>query len=143
MASLFLALILNIAPGLGLGVNSGLDILGRIVDSYEHEHLYTWSGKLTETIVARTTRFLSQYKKKKVADGIYKVADIYIYSPEYFCPKNYYTGELHITANTRSIHHYTSTWVKVTDNVWSKVKKRTTMFSYRFYGSLIWPLLRR
>lgn len=36
---------------------------------------------------------------------------IRIYPKDYFCPKDYYTGQLEITGNTRSIHHYDATWV--------------------------------
>lgn len=36
--------------------------------------------------------------------------DIYIYPPEYFCPMNYYTGEIIIMKNIRLIHHYSESW---------------------------------
>ena len=32
------------------------------------------------------------------------------YPREYFAPKDYFTGLLHRTANTYSIHHYSATW---------------------------------
>ena len=42
---------------------------------------------------------------------IQKIADVTIYPPEYFCPKNYETGEINITENTYSIHHYDPSWI--------------------------------
>lgn len=33
-----------------------------------------------------------------------------IYPVDYFCPMNYDTGEITITENTYSIHHYTASW---------------------------------
>jgi len=132
---------LGVNPGLGLGVNPGLGLIKEIVESYQKEHLYTWKGKLTETIVARTTRFINKHSREELGNGIYKAAGVFVYPPEYFCPKNYYTGELNITSNTRSIHHYSATWVKKTDTIKKKIIKRTTYFSYRLWGSLIYPLL--
>lgn len=131
---------LGVAPGLGLGVNPGLGLVKKIVESYQKEHLYTWKGKLTETIVARTTRFINSYKHEPLENDIYKAAGVFVYPPEFFCPKNYYTGELNITPNTRSIHHYSATWVKETDTIMKKIRKRTSFFSYRLWGSLIYPL---
>ena len=33
-----------------------------------------------------------------------------IYPVDYFCPMNYDTGEITITENTYSIHHYAASW---------------------------------
>ena len=48
-----------------------------------------------------------------------------IYPPEYFCPLNYYTGEMNITENSRSIHHYMATWT-------SKWEKRIIYINRKF-----------
>lgn len=52
------------------------------------------------------------FKKYGFADKneIQKVQGITIYPSEYFCPVNPATGELKITENTRTIHHYAATW---------------------------------
>ena len=41
---------------------------------------------------------------------IQQVLDLTCYPREYFAPKDYFTGRLHVTKNTYSIHHYDSTW---------------------------------
>ena len=38
-------------------------------------------------------------------------AGVWIYPKEYFCPKDYESKELIITANTRTIHHYDGSWM--------------------------------
>lgn len=129
---------LKIAPGLGLGVNPGLGLFKEILESYQKDHVYTWSGKITMSIVNRTTKFLKTYRPQRLSNGIFEIANIYIYPPEYFCPKDYETGKMNITPNTRSIHHYTATWTFRTINIWEKIKKRLEFVSYRFYGSFIW-----
>ena len=37
---------------------------------------------------------------------------ITIFPKDYFCPKSYDTGELHITKNTYTIHHFAGSWIK-------------------------------
>ena len=41
---------------------------------------------------------------------IQQVLDLTCYPREYFSPKDYFTGLLHCTPNTYSIHHYSATW---------------------------------
>ncbi|CZQ96563.1 nucleotide-diphospho-sugar transferases [Trichococcus palustris] len=38
------------------------------------------------------------------------INDHAIFTAEYFCPKNYYTGKLRVTDNTYSIHWFNSSW---------------------------------
>ena len=49
-------------------------------------------------------------KGLKNTSGIQEVEGIFIYPSEYFCPINVVTDKLHVTENTRSIHHYAATW---------------------------------
>ena len=62
------------------------------------------------TVVAFTTAHLKRYgltDKKEIQ----LVEGIWIYPEEYFCPVNYITGRLLLTPNTRSMHHYNSSWL--------------------------------
>ena len=60
----------------------------------------------------KVTRFLDYDHKKVLDGGIVSVNDLLIYPIEYFCPLDYYTGQMNITENTRTIHHYMASWVK-------------------------------
>lgn len=60
-------------------------------------------------MVEYTTNILKKYGLK-AKNEIQCINGIYIYPSDYFCPMNYYTGQIKITENSRSIHHYTSSW---------------------------------
>lgn len=101
-----------IAPGLGLGFAPGLGVIREILDQYM-DIRFIKNGKANETTVVKyATDIVQRHKINKYKDGIDVIDDgIYLYSPEYFCPLNYYTGKLTITDNTRTIHHYTASWM--------------------------------
>ena len=79
---------------------------------YNHHHLVKWNGRHTGNVTLQATQFLDYNHKEVLEDDIVKVSGLFIYPIEYFCPLNYYTGEMNITNNTRTIHHYMASWVK-------------------------------
>lgn len=100
----------RVNPGLGLGVNSGLGLIKRMLDFYEGKHFkFIPDGIGQLTIVHIATEVLNQAGLKQ-QPGIQLVNDVWIYPTEYFCPINLKTGRIHIEANTRTIHHYAGTW---------------------------------
>ncbi len=102
---------LGVAPGLGLGVAPGLGLVKKMLDFYEGQHfVYEANMRNQITVVHIATQVLLKCGLKMVK-GIQRVEDdCYIYPAEYFCPINVTTGRLHVTANTRTIHHYAATW---------------------------------
>lgn len=101
---------LGVAPGLGLGVNPGLGLYGEILDIYMDKHYILPDGTYSrETVVTITTDLLCKYGLKNISD-IQEVAGVLIYPKEYFCPKDYRTGIMKTTKQTRSIHHYDASW---------------------------------
>jgi len=112
-------------PGLGLGVAPGLGLIAELLSFYQNHHYISWTGfhKSTETIVEITTRILENHSSKNIGNGITEYKDLYVYSPEYFCPKDYSTGELRITSNTKSIHHYAATWLSK-ETICQKITRR-------------------
>jgi hypothetical protein len=83
-----------------------------MVNYYNHHHFAGWNGKNTGNVTLQATKFLD-YTHKEVLEGdVVRVSGLFIYPIEYFCPLNYYTGEMNITENTRTIHHYMASWVK-------------------------------
>lgn len=101
---------LAVAPGLGLGVNPGLGLYGELLNLYAGFHFLKENGDLDlKTVVDYTTELLVSHGLNNSSE-IQKVAGIWIYPKEYFCPIDYRTNQMIITANTRSIHHYAASW---------------------------------
>ncbi|MDY5036481.1 MAG: glycosyltransferase [Prevotella sp.] len=109
-------------PGLGLGVAPGLGLIRKIMDYYEQAQFeFHPDIKTQETVVAITTRILREHGLKDVK-GIQEVEGVWIYPSEYFCPINITTMRLHITSNTRTIHHYAGTWIDNKRSIKTKLK---------------------
>ena len=109
----------SVAPGLGLAANPGLALYRKILDYYEKSHFIMSDGSLNQiTVVMYTTEYLKRYGLKQPVISVQKVADIYVYPADYFCPMDYETGEITLTENTRSIHHYMASWFNPHEKKW-------------------------
>jgi len=56
---------------------------------------------------------------------------ITVYPRDYFCPKSYYTGEIHLTENTVVIHHFEGSWHSPWEKFKFKVHKKLDSKLYR------------
>lgn len=102
----------SVNPGLGLGVVSGLGLMKKMLDMYESRHfVYEQVMKNQITVVHIATQMLLDCGLRPIS-GIQEVAGVRIYPSEYFCPIKVTTGRMHITENTRTIHHYAGTWAE-------------------------------
>lgn len=118
----------TVNPGLGLLASPGLDLYRDILASYEVDYFVRADGSINlTTVVTRTTKILRSCGLKDVP-GIQVVAGVTIYPSEYFNPKDFRTGKINVTANTRSIHHFGMSWYSESDkyrhNLESKLLKR-------------------
>ncbi len=101
---------MDVNPGLGMGATPREAFYKELLDGYADRHFFTADGNFDfTTIVEYTTDHLIKYGLQNSND-IQKVRDILIYPKEYFCPMDYQTGELNVTENTCSIHHFTASW---------------------------------
>ena len=100
----------TVALGLGLAANPGLGLYQALLVSYQGDHFVNPDGSFDETtIVIRTTEVLLEHGLDQ-KPGIQNVGSVWLYPSEYFNPKDFLTGEIHITDNTRSIHHFSMSW---------------------------------
>lgn len=100
-----------INPGLGLAVEPGHPFIKELIDDYHHSSFKKVDGSLDlTTIVDRTTDFLKKHGLED-KNEIQTVAGITIYPDDYFCPIEVSSHRLVITENTRSIHHFSASWV--------------------------------
>ena len=114
-----------VAPGLGLGVNPGLGLYRELLDKYATLHFLKEDGSLNQkTIVSYTTELLQEKGLRGLPNDVEFCGGVYIYPSEYFCPKDYYTGKIHITPHTVSIHHYDASWKSKS----SELKKKIAVF---------------
>jgi len=99
-----------VAPGLGLGVNPGLELYGELLRLYAGIHFTKADGTLNlKTVVDYTTELLCKHGLQNTNE-IQECAGVWIYPQEYFCPISVDDGKLRITPNTVSIHHYAQSW---------------------------------
>jgi hypothetical protein len=118
------------AAGLGIGCNAGLGIVYQIMQLYSTLHFVNSDGTYNlHTVVDYVTAILKQHglisnNKLQQVDGFT------IYPTEYFAPKSAITGELIITRNTHSIHHYDASWITEREKPYYIMKRRLC----RFFG---------
>ncbi|MGM9947033.1 glycosyltransferase family 32 protein [Floccifex sp.] len=98
-----------INPGLGIAAPAHHPFYEEMLNIYNKSSFYNVSGEVDlSTVVYKSTLLLEKYGYKENLNE--KILGITIYPSDYFCPKNYMTGNLIITKNTRSIHHYSASW---------------------------------
>ncbi|WP_418210488.1 glycosyltransferase family 32 protein [Bacteroides zhangwenhongii] len=120
---------LAVAPGLGIGCNSGLKLYQSVLERYENLHFLLKDGNFNSFAVVRITTEALLNEGLKYTNEIQKVADIWIYPVDYFNPLDDATGRLNITSNTRSIHWYSKTWLPT-----SPLKIKLIRFCHRHFG---------
>lgn len=130
---------LNPATGLGMAAPVQHPFYAQVLAAYKTKHFVNWKGKNIETVVGIISDLINSEKYTKDMNDIVYVKDIYVYPPEYFCPLNFYTGELIITNNTRSIHHYQASWVNKEENIFRRIKRRLHNIYVRIITAFIHP----
>lgn len=119
----------QVAPGLGLGAEPDMTFYKEALETYSHLSFLNEDGTLNQkTIVAYNTELLIKNGMLPTNER-QQVAKIWIYPVEYFNPLDDLTGKLRITENTRSIHWYSKTWLKV-----NPMKAWLSRMSHRLFG---------
>lgn len=126
----------EVNPGLGIGAEPRMKLYKELMDLYENESFIDSLGNMNlKNVVVRTTSILLKHGFLS-NDNIEYISNVYIYPTDYFCPKNYYTGEVCITKNTRTIHHYDASWLSKYDvkahNIMKKKKKNIIEYKVRY-----------
>lgn len=103
--------------GQGFGAEPHNPIIKAHMDVYEDVDFVLEDGSLNKIPSPKyTTALLVRYGLDRKRNEIQNLGEIIVYPQEYFCPKDYYTGEIHKTANTFSIHHYDASWLPDDEN---------------------------
>ena len=129
----------KVAPGLGLGVEPGHPIYRALLDHYANQQFLDADGNiLGGTVVTHNTQVLAEHGLQPTND-LQQVDGIWIYPIDYFNPLDDATGRLNKTANTRSIHWYSKTWV----SNYGPVRLWVTRWIHRLFGVNALAWLRR
>lgn len=114
----------TVNPGLGLAASPGLELYELILNSYQSDEFVRADGTFDQTtVVTRTTEILRSHGLKD-APGVQNVAGVAIYPSEYFNPKDFRTGEINVTTNTRSIHHFGMSWYSESEKYRHEVESK-------------------
>lgn len=102
---------IGIAPGLILGSKKKSCVIKKLLDGYADRKFVKSDGSLdTSTVVRYATKLFVEMGFNM--NGMYQcINGFHVYPSEYFCPMNYITGEIKITPNTYTIHHYAESWL--------------------------------
>ena len=82
----------------------------RLLNTYRDRHFlingeYDLTTNVTMmTEICKNFGFIANNKKQLVCD-------LTLYPKDFFCPKDYRTGEIHLTNNTYTIHHFNGSWL--------------------------------
>lgn len=126
----------DINPGLGIGAVANLDVYREILDYYSTLHFINPDRTFNVvTVVKHTSRVLCRHGLRNVP-AVQTVAGINIYPYDYFNPFDNATGKMMKTANTRSIHWYSMTWIENKN----PIRTFATRLIHRVFGvnSLAW-----
>lgn len=102
----------SVATGLGFGAEAGQPLVRAMLDDYRDIPFLRDDGTRDMTpCPVRNTDSLLPFGLR--ADGTrQEVCGLQFFPQDYFCPISLRTGELHITNNTYSIHHFDASWME-------------------------------
>ena len=110
-----------INTGMGFGARPHNPVIRANKDAYHHLSFCNADGSLNLITCPRVTSEILARHGAKMNNTFQKLEHITLYPKEYFCPLNYYTGVLHITDNTFSIHHFSMSWMEQKDIQWHNI----------------------
>ena len=108
---------ITINPGLGFGMEKNVIIISDLMKIYQNSH-FICEGSIVKAknIVEITTDYLLKNGLVNT-NKVQLCCGCTIYPKDYFCPIDYNTRELKITANTRTIHHYAESWIPLSTKI--------------------------
>ncbi len=107
--------VLNVAIGLGFAVEPHNPILREILDFYESHHYIYPDGHMEQITIVKIVTDILKRRGLSRSDVPVEVDGITVYPWDYFCPVEFLSSKLEITENTRTIHHYSASWMSWSD----------------------------
>lgn len=88
----------------------GFKLFRTLLEDYENRNFILSNGEMDLTTNVEAITRLCLSKGLKLNNMFQVIEGFSLYPKEVFCPKNYQTGEIEITKNTVTIHHFSGTW---------------------------------
>ena len=121
-------LLIKVATGLGFGAEAGNEVLGSMLNDYEHIHFIKEDGSFDlTTCPVRNSKSLYKYGYKD-ENRTQKFLGGTIYPAEYFCPKEAGRYTDNYSENTLTIHHYSGSWLPKSVRVFIPLKRCVKRF---------------
>ena len=100
----------SVTTGL-MGSEKGGEWVRRMLEEYDGISFLREDGSmdLTTNVVRISNRTEREYGLVR-RDSYQDLGDVTFYPHDYFCPKDWESGEIRITENTHVIHHFAATW---------------------------------
>lgn len=121
-----------------MACEKGFRLFSEFLGYYDNKAFIDEEGKMDLTTnVVTITRICKLHGF--ILDGNQKsVEDFVIYPVEYFCPKDYVTGQINCTDNTYAIHHFSGSWLdKNVQKELNIIRKLSRVFNGRLLKSPI------
>lgn len=107
-----------------MACEKGFPLFLELLEEYEGRHFILPDGSLdlTTNVISITDACLKKGLKR---DNSYQqLCGLALYPKDYFCPKNYLTGELECTERTYAIHHFSASWNNEKQKKWARWERR-------------------
>lgn len=126
--------------GQGFGAEKGNRIIHEHMELYRDLRFINEDGSLNMLASPNyTTLTLEKYGLNRFSNTIQDLGDIVILPEDYLCPKSFLSGEIKLTQNTHSIHHFAASWLPedklhgIWDR-WSFFEKRKKTIIFRLFN---------
>lgn len=105
-----------------MGAEAGNPFVRDLLARYKTRHFILEDGSLDLT--TNVTEITSESVRRGLElNNTYQVVDGFAFYPsDWFCPKDWRTKELKITANTHAIHHFDGSWVEPSKKMKQRIK---------------------
>ena len=123
----------SVNPGLGFAAQAKHPFLKELLCYYNELTFEPKKNYAIKTITQHTSELLINKGFAPKEGEVTDIAGFKIYPRTFFCPFSRKTYSVEVTADTRSIHHYSSSWIS---------KKQLWINKHRYLSLFIWALKR-
>ncbi len=127
---------LSVNLGLGIGAYPKQYLYKMMLEFYSTQHFIMENGCNNTITIVEFTSALLDYMGVHDFNNIIQIEFAkndftIIYPKEFFCPLDYHTGQLSITEQTHSIHHYSESWLNSAQKIENSIRRYLVRHGYK------------